>query len=185
MFSVVALALLISLGIVLVVFFAAKLLYPRASFDSFHIVLAALVVLFSTVAAYFGLVNVKAKNALDDYVGKPASYVHELTEKIEFALPVLSIFNSRVSDLIYDLPDTVDSIVDSHVAPLQKKLNRAICIHFSILAVINILFFIFLLKTGRNAGLSRVGDGFSDDDLDGFSSYSGTGHSFDDDVDLI
>lgn len=179
MFSVVALAALISVGIVLVVIFAAKLFCPRLTLDSFHIVLAALVVLFSTVATSFGLINLRSKRALEENVGKPVGYVKELMVKLQATSPVFSLFNSRVARLIDSLPDTVDSVVDSRLAPVRKKFDRAMWLHFSILALINILFFIVLLSAGRKSSRLSYDDGLSDDDLDGFSP-SGTWHSFDD-----
>ncbi|WP_413854830.1 hypothetical protein [Candidatus Ruminimicrobium bovinum] len=179
MFSVVSIASLISLGVVLAVFFAAKIVRPGISFESIHYVLAALVFLFSTVAGSMALVNVDAKKALDEKIIEPTSHVSELPEKMHKVLSVWRIFDSRVPDLIESLPNRIDSLMDERVAPARAKLNRAIWIHSIVFVLINILFFVILISSG---GRSRRYSDESDsrfDDLDDFSP-SGTGYSFDD-----
>lgn len=169
MFANIAIAFLISLGIVLVLLFAVKGIYSRFSPETLHIVLAALVILGSTAAGTAALSSHKALQ----YVAGLESGALNVTEQVdalqgEYGLDAYGISASGL----------VNGYVEGAATAAKSKLKRARTLSIVVMAVLNLLLLLFFANAGSKAGSSSRG-GYSVDDDDDFDSL-GSSSSLDD-----
>ena len=172
MFASTAIALLLSLGIALVLLFVTKGVYPRFSPQALHILVAALVIVGSTVA---GTVAITSNRALH-YVNSLEAGAKNVTGQVDavqnqYGLDVLGISAS----------DLADGYVEGTASFVRGKLVRAKTLSIVVAIVLNVLLALFLLNAGskcrrRSSYSSGMEDTEDLDDLDDVGSSS----SFDD-----
>ena len=172
MFASTAIALLLSLGIALVLLFVTKGVYPRFSPQALHILVAALVIVGSTVA---GTVAITSDRALH-YVNSLEAGAKNVTGQVDavqnqYGLDVLGISAS----------DLADGYVEGTTSFVRGKLVRAKTLSIVVAIVLNVLLGLFLLNAGskcrrRSSYSSGMEDTEDLDDLDDVGSSS----SFDD-----
>ena len=172
MFASTAIALLLSLGIALVLLFVTKGVYPRFSPQALHILVAALVIVGSTVA---GTVAITSDRALH-YVNSLEAGAKNVTGQVDavqnqYGLDVLGISAS----------DLADGYVEGTASFVRGKLVRAKTLSIVVAIVLNVLLALFLLNAGskcrrRSSYSSGMEDTEDLDDLDDVGSSS----SFDD-----
>ena len=169
MFANIAIAFLIALGIALVLFLVVKGIYSRFSPEALHILVAALVIAGSTVAGAVAITSGKAFQyvvALEKGAKQMTGQVDDLQG--EYGLDRYGISAS----------DIADGYVEGAADLAKSKLRRARTLSYVVMAVLNVLLFLFLLNAGSKATSWRSRQRSSDDldDLDDLGSSS----SFDD-----
>ena len=169
MFSIIAIAFLISLGIALVSFLVVKGIYSRFSPETLHILVASLAIVGSTIAGAVAISSGKAFRyvvALEDGAKKMAGQVDDVQKAYG-----LDLYGISVSDI-------AGGYVEGAADLAKSKLRRARILSITVIAVLNVLLFLFLLNAGSKAvsWRSRQRD---PDDLDDLDDVGGSS-SFDD-----
>ncbi len=154
MFSNIAIAFLISLGIALVLFLVVKGIYSRFSPETVHILVAALAVVGSTVAGTVAISSGKAYQyvvSLEEGAKNMVGQVDDLQREYG-----LDRFGLSVSDM-------AGGYVKGTADVAKSKLKRARTLSITVMAVLNVLLLLFLLNAGSKAVSRRSRQRYSDD----------------------
>lgn len=159
MFSNIAVAFLASLGIALVAFFVVKGIYSRFSPEILHFLFIVLVILGSTVAGAIAITSGKAYR----YVVSLEKGAKNLTGHVDDLQGEYGLDRYGIS-----ASDIADGYVEGAADVAKSKLGRTRTLSYTVMAVLNVLLFLFLLNAGSKAVSSRSRQRSSDDldDLD-------------------
>ena len=173
MFSNIAAAFLISLGIALVVLLVVKGLYARFSPELLHLLVAGMVVAGSTVACASALTGSKALKYVN-YLEKSAKGI---TGQVDAAAAELALDRYGIS-----AKEIADGYVSDAASLAKSKLKKTRTLSVIIMVVLNLLLLLFLLNAGSKAASYHKSRSSSlDDELDDFDNPGSS--SFDDDFD--
>lgn len=185
MFSNIAIAFLISLGIALVLLLVVKGLYSRFSPELLHLLVAVLVVAGSTIAGAAALTSNKALKYVN-YLEKSAK---DITSQVDAAGAELALDRFGIS-----AKELADDYVSDASSFAKGKIKKTRTLSVVIVVVLNLLLLFFLLDAGSKAAshhksashhkrsFSSTDDDFGDvNGLDDFDNLGGS--SFDDDLD--
>lgn len=163
MFSNIAIAFLISLGIALVLFLVVKGIYSRFSPEALHILVAALVIVGSTVAGAVAITSGKAFK----YVVSLEQGAKQLTGQVDDMQGEYGLDRYGIS-----ASDLADGYVEGAAYVAKSKLKRTRTLSYTVMAVLNVLLFLFLLNAGSKTSRSRQRSSDDLDDLDDLGSSS-------------
>jgi len=169
MFSNIAIAFLISLGIALVLFLVVKGIYSRFSPETLHILVASLAIVGSTIAGAVAISSGKGIRYvvfLEEGAKEMAGRVDDLQK--EYWLDRYGISAS----------DIASGYVEGAADVAKSKLRRTRTLSIAVMAVLNGLLFLFLLNAGSKA-VSWRSRQRNADDLDDLDDV-GRSSSFDD-----
>ena len=170
MFANIAIAFLISLGIVLALLLGVKGFYARFSPETLHILVAALVIAGSTAAGTVALSSHKALR----YVASLESGAKNVTEQVDALQGTYGLDSYGIS-----ASGLLNGYVEGTAAAVKGKLTRARTLSLVVMAVMNLLLLLFLANAGSKAGASYSHRSYEeDDDMD-----AGSGGSYDWDLD--
>ena len=165
MFANIAIAFLVSLGVALVIFVVAKLCFARFQAQILHVLVAALVVVGSTVA---GTVAITGKN-VSGYIASVEKQAQGLTERVDAVQNQYGLDRFGIS-----VSDIAKGTAGEAVSKAKGRIKTAQVLSLAVIVSLNVLLLAFFVHSGRKAGsYKRKYDSDEDnlDDFDGASSF--------------